>query len=140
MIREKTLEEFLALIARIHPQDRARAFTAYQFAGASPDWIAEGQKHFPPKSSFILLAKRFSLAMLRWLAAGCPLVSRLVLRYRARICAACQFWRPQARLGMGKCDHPECCCTKFKRVFGTEVCPANKWPAWTSSATPPKAP
>jgi len=132
------MDEFLDLIAKVQPLDRSRAFIAYQEVGAPMDWIIKGKKRFPPQSTLFLRGKRFALSLLRWFAAGCPLVSSFIRLQRGLICSSCQFWIPQCRLGLGKCDHPECGCSSLKRFFGTEVCPANKWPEWTRLPFPQK--
>lgn len=65
----------------------------------------------------------------RWLAAGLPIVSESHRAARAAVCAACPFWEPQARLGLGRCRHRGCGCTLLKWWLATERCPAGKWPA-----------
>lgn len=66
--------------------------------------------------------------ILKGVVSGEPIrVSDDVLKQRDEICSACGLWRPSGNLGMGECRHPQCGCTKFKRGFTTETCPAGKW-------------
>ncbi len=73
------------------------------------------------------LVSNFSTAMTVWVKAGAPVVSEEVYRERAAICDGCEYWQPEARLGLGKCSAPGCGCTKLKRWLATESCPLRKW-------------
>jgi hypothetical protein len=73
------------------------------------------------------LAANFSSAIARWTATGFPVVSRVIYDARAAVCAQCEFWDAAARLGLGKCGHKKCGCTKMKRWLATEQCPLGKW-------------
>lgn len=66
-------------------------------------------------------------AFSRWLKAGLPVVDEDVFRHRRSVCESCEFWKPDARAGLGKCNHKGCGCTKLKWWLKTEKCPAGKW-------------
>lgn len=111
----------------------------------------DGQVHATPDAplpepSALDLTLNFSRAVARWTAAGFPTVSEEVYRQRAAACATCDFWDPDARLGLGKCKHPRCGCTKAKRWLATETCPDGRWPAspmqtpGNTPANPPPGP
>ena len=55
------------------------------------------------------------------------LVGADIYAARADACNACEYWDASARLGLGKCKHAKCGCTKFKRWMATEKCPLGKW-------------
>jgi hypothetical protein len=55
------------------------------------------------------------------------LVDAEIYAARADACNACEYWDASARLGLGKCKHKKCGCTKFKRWLTTEKCPLGKW-------------
>lgn len=78
--------------------------------------------------SLLELAQNFTSALAKWVKAGAPVVSEEVYRERSAICDACEYWEPEARLGLGKCMAPGCGCTKLKRWLSTEHCPMGKWP------------
>jgi hypothetical protein len=90
----------------------------YRGSGAAPR---------PQEPTATELAANFSSALARWSAAGFPVVSREIYDDRAAICAPCEFWDGAARLGLGKCRHKKCGCTKMKRWLATEKCPLGKW-------------
>jgi len=55
------------------------------------------------------------------------LVGADIYAARSDACNACEYWDASARLGLGKCKHKKCGCTKFKRWMATEKCPLGKW-------------
>lgn len=75
------------------------------------------------------LASNFAGAMVRWVKAGLPVVTRPEYQARASVCDACPHWDRAARLGLGKCSAPGCGCTSLKRWLATEKCPLGRWPA-----------
>lgn len=83
------------------------------------------------------MAQNFVNALSNWVKAGAPVVSEEVYRERMAICEACEYWKPEARFGLGKCTAPGCGCTKLKLWLSTEHCPLNKWPCNTQSKTGP---
>lgn len=78
--------------------------------------------------SLLELARNFTAALTKWVKAGAPVVSEEVYRERYAICEACEYWKPEARLGLGKCGARGCGCTKLKLWLSTEHCPIGKWP------------
>lgn len=75
-------------------------------------------------------AAQATARIVRAAASGQPVrVSADELKRRDDICNACELWKPSGNLGMGECTHPQCGCTKLKRGFATETCPAGKWNA-----------
>jgi hypothetical protein len=81
----------------------------------------------PEEPSALELAANFSVAVSKWAAAGFPVVHREVFEARSEVCSACAFWDGSARLGLGKCTHRKCGCTRMKRWLATEGCPLGKW-------------
>ena len=59
--------------------------------------------------------------------SGFQLADSGVVNTRLAICAGCEFWEATARLGMGKCNHPACGCTKAKHLFAVSRCPLGLW-------------
>ncbi|MFZ4696249.1 MAG: hypothetical protein ACOYMV_14110 [Verrucomicrobiia bacterium] len=86
------------------------------------------------------LAENFTKSVARWAHAGFPVVSREVYAARTTLCESCEFWDGAARMGLGKCTHRNCGCTKMKRWLSTEKCPLDKWPSVAVSplATAPR--
>ena len=74
------------------------------------------------------MAKSFGAALSEWRAAGYPVADEESARARGAACAACGHWDPAARLGLGKCRHQECGCTKLKWFLATSRCPEGRWP------------
>lgn len=75
------------------------------------------------------IATRGIEAFARWLKAGLPVVDTETLQSRQDTCANCPLWQPNARAGLGRCNHKSCCCTKLKWWLKTEKCPDGKWAA-----------
>ncbi len=44
-------------------------------------------------------------------------------------CRKCpgRYWEEDARLGLSKCSHPQCGCTRLKLWLRSEKCPMNVW-------------
>ena len=86
----------------------------------------------PAEPTVIDLATRAAYAA--WRAAAAALHGERVLvteaEYAARwwCCESCPHWDGAARAGLGKCNAPNCGCTKLKRWLATETCPLRKWP------------
>ena len=49
------------------------------------------------------------------------------LQYRLSVCRSCDLWDEGGNVGLGKCNHPGCGCTRMKHGFATERCPLKKW-------------
>lgn len=75
------------------------------------------------------IAARGVEAFARWVKAGLPVVDADTLQVRRDTCAGCPLWHPNARAGLGRCNHKSCCCTKLKWWLKTEKCPDGKWTA-----------
>ena len=58
-----------------------------------------------------------------------------ILAVRQSICEACEYWQPDGNLGLGKCSHKRCGCTKFKLQLATERCPDGLWERWQKPVT-----
>lgn len=82
----------------------------------------------PPEPRLIDSVENVARAMGRWAAAGFPLASEASIKVRKNTCEACPYWDSEARLGLGKCTHEKCGCTKLKWWLETETCPDNRWP------------
>lgn len=73
----------------------------------------------------------FSKALGRWISAGFPVAPKEIIESRKKACEACPFWDAKTRMGLGKCTHEKCGCTKLKWWLLTETCPDNRWPTTT---------
>lgn len=80
-----------------------------------------------PEPTLAELASNFTTATARWAAAGFTVVNAADYAARSTACEACEFWDGAARLGLGKCGHAKCGCTRFKRWLATEKCPMGAW-------------
>jgi hypothetical protein len=65
--------------------------------------------------------------MSRLAVKGFKTVPKEVYEERTGICERCHFYDKSARLGLGKCNHKGCGCTKLKRYFAFEKCPVGSW-------------
>lgn len=77
-------------------------------------------------------------ALVKWVKAGAPIVPAHVRVNRYAVCMSCELWDDEARLGLGKCTHSSCGCTKLKLALATESCPIGKWPAYKGQLTSPQ--
>lgn len=80
------------------------------------------------------LLSNFAGAMVKWVKAGVPIVSKEDYEARLSTCRSCEYWDEQTRLGYGKCNAPDmeingkkCGCGKGKLVLGTGRCPLVRW-------------
>lgn len=118
------MEDVLAL-ATVEGESIALDKDAYEVLTAKYRGISAV---LPPKEPTASeLAANFGSALAKWSVAGFPVVSREIYEARASACAPCEFWNATARLGLGKCTHKKCGCTKMKRWLVTEKCPLGKW-------------
>ena len=85
------------------------------------------QDRIPPEPRFIDEAKNMTKALSRWSKSGFKLASNKIIGQRKDFCMKCSFWEHGARLGLGKCNHEKCGCTKIKWWLATESCPIGKW-------------
>lgn len=83
----------------------------------------------PPEPTLIEMGANFAVALAGWIAAGAPVVTEAQYQARLAVCRGCEFWSESARLGMGKCRHKKCGCTRLKLWLSTQGCPLNKWSA-----------
>lgn len=79
----------------------------------------------PPSVSAI--ASNFFAALVRTAKDGFKTVPQATFEERLTICRSCPYWDDKARLGVGKCNHPECGCTKLKLHLASQVCPQGWW-------------
>jgi len=100
------------------PYRRAQEASAEKLGVVKPPATADKVKHVS-QASIRLIKAAIKRAPIR--------VSADELKRRGGICNACDLWKPSGNLGMGECTHPQCGCTKLKRGFATETCPAGKW-------------
>lgn len=86
-----------------------------------------------PPPTLADMADHLGGALVKWAARGFPIAPREERLARLRMCEGgpgqprCQHWKPAARLGLGKCNHPSCGCTRAKTFLATEKCPIKKW-------------
>jgi hypothetical protein len=82
----------------------------------------------PEKSpSIVKMASNFASAMKDFAESGFLRVTPEQYNSRMDICNKCEFWQPDARMGLGKCL--KCGCTGAKQWIATSVCPIEKWGA-----------
>ena len=81
----------------------------------------------PPTPTLAELAENFAGAMSGWAQAGFKVVERAEYERRHTACLSCEFWQPDARLGLGKCK--KCGCSRVKLWLFTSRCP-DKPPRW----------
>jgi hypothetical protein len=85
----------------------------------------------PVEPSIKDMVRNLASALKVWASAGFPVLSEAEARARGVVCAGnetrpkCDFWRPEARGGMGKCMI--CGCTSIKWWLSTAKCPKAKW-------------
>jgi hypothetical protein len=77
--------------------------------------------------SLLEMAGNFASAMKSFAGSGFLRVTEEQHAERMAICNGCEFWKPGARFGLGKCL--KCGCTGAKHWIATSVCPINKWGA-----------
>jgi hypothetical protein len=82
----------------------------------------------PPEPRFVDSAENLAKAIGRWIKGGFAVASAETIGKRKAACEACPYWEGDARLGLGKCKHAKCGCTKLKWWLETETCPDNRWP------------
>jgi len=75
--------------------------------------------------STLEMLQHFTSASFKWAKSGFKFADESTLSHRREICLKCEFWKPNARMGMGKCL--KCGCTSMKLKFATEKCPTGKW-------------
>ncbi|HSI82852.1 MAG: hypothetical protein ACAI35_24475 [Candidatus Methylacidiphilales bacterium] len=109
---------------------------SYTFTPARPLSPDAGATQ-PAEPTLGELATRFTTAVSAWVTAGMPVVSETEYQTRAAACTTCPLWDPAARLGLGRCNHSGCGCTKLKRWLATEKCPAGKWPTYPADTAVP---
>jgi hypothetical protein len=81
----------------------------------------------PPVPTLAAITTNFTKAMAGWAGAGFKVVERKEYERRQAICSKCEYWEPDARLGLGKCKR--CFCSKFKLWLATSKCP-DRPPRW----------
>jgi hypothetical protein len=81
----------------------------------------------PKEPSLVEMTTNFTQAVAGWAKAGFKVVERQVFEERHNICKACEFWLPDARLGIGKCL--KCGCSIYKLWMAPSKCPLTP-PKW----------
>lgn len=79
----------------------------------------------PPSVKAIAL--NFFSALARSAKDGFKTVHREIFEERLTLCRGCPYWSDVARIGTGKCSHPECGCTKLKLHLASQSCPQGWW-------------
>jgi hypothetical protein len=83
--------------------------------------------HRLPEPTLAQMAQNFTQALGLWAASGFQLASQAETLRRAATCQSCEFWSPDARLGLGKCHSRKCGCTKLKWWLKMSTCPEGNW-------------
>jgi len=82
---------------------------------------------FPKEPTLAEMTANFTQAVAGWAKAGFKVVQKEVFDSRHATCKACEYWLPDARLGIGKCR--KCGCSIYKLWMATSACPLNP-PKW----------
>lgn len=95
-----------------------------------------------PPSVKAIVGNLFS-ALAREFKGGFKVVAKNIFESRLTTCRSCPYWEDDARMGLGKCNHPKCGCTRLKLHLASQSCPQNLWGATASTETikhnpPPK--
>jgi hypothetical protein len=75
----------------------------------------------PKEPTLAEMTANFTQAVAGWAKAGFKVVEQRVFEDRHAICKACEYWLPDARLGIGKCR--KCGCSIYKLWMATSRCP-----------------
>jgi hypothetical protein len=92
------------------------------------------QHNLPP---VLTQAKTAAASVAKFALGGFQTVPDNILKERAKICLACEFWDPAAFRGLGRCA--KCGCSSAKLKMPHEKCPIGKWgpePLLTSDSNP----
>ena len=84
-----------------------------------------GQQLLEPK--LIDQAANLTKALSKWAKSGFKVADKDTIEDRKSNCESCEFWKHNGNMGLGKCNHAECGCTKVKWWLATEKCPIDKW-------------
>lgn len=71
----------------------------------------------------------FGRAMAGAVRSGFKKAPDSVIESRLTVCRGCGYWQEDVRFGFGKCNHPQCGCTRAKLWVSSEKCPQGFWPA-----------
>ena len=84
-----------------------------------------------PQPSWDEMIGHLGTALVKWAASGFKIAPPEVRAERYAICRACGYWKDDGNLGLGKCTHHKCGCTKAKFHLASERCPDDppKWKA-----------
>jgi|TARA_R110000751_G_scaffold79623_3_gene160418 hypothetical protein len=91
------------------------------------DIVRESIESQPKPPTVKEMSSNFAKATSKWVKSGFKIVTKKQFSKRLEACRSCSFWDESARLGMGKCNHKGCGCTKGKLWMETESCPIEKW-------------
>ncbi len=81
----------------------------------------------PQEPTLAEMTANFTQAVSGWAKAGFKVVERETFEERHAVCKTCEFWLPDARLGIGKCR--KCGCSIYKLWMATSQCPLTP-PRW----------
>jgi hypothetical protein len=95
--------------------------TIFELQERFPCIIRPRKPSLPPVPTLFELAANFTGAMSGWAKAGFKVVNREKYEHRHAICLACEFWRPDAMFGTGKCL--KCRCSRVKLWLVSSKCP-----------------
>jgi hypothetical protein len=84
-----------------------------------------------PEPAWDEMIGHLGTALIKWAASGFKIAPPEVRAERYAICRACGYWKDDGNLGLGKCTHHKCGCTKAKFHLASERCPDDppKWKA-----------
>lgn len=81
----------------------------------------------PVGPSLLRQAINLSKAIPAMINDGFRSVPDLVYNDRMRLCNSCEHWDEEGNLGLGKCNHPKCGCTRGKMKQASSECPMGNW-------------
>ncbi len=83
--------------------------------------------HNPVEPKLIDQAANLTKALSKWAKSGFKVANKKTISIRKSNCESCEFWKHNGNMGLGKCNHAECGCTKVKWWLESEKCPVGKW-------------
>lgn len=126
-LSEKQLINYFATIQEINRWDETQRPDKTPTPEEAHKLMKAMVKAEPKPPTIKQMIKNFSKSTEKWMKSGFKTVSKKQFTKRLEACRGCTFWDEKARLGMGKCNHEGCGCTKGKLWLKTEKCPIEKW-------------
>lgn len=85
-----------------------------------------GFKYLHPVSP-IQQVKNLAKEAPKLIKSGFSRVPNNIYQARMVMCESCYYWHASGNLGLGKCEHPKCGCTRGKMRMSASACPIGNW-------------